>query len=223
MAEDLDQQTKERLSETEERLSNSQLLDADVQSVMGRVSKAVSIGGDLANSTVVTGDNNQINNQYTTINQGTDSGELLDEVNRIVAENQGANRKDLLDKLNRTIKELEDAQQRPVRCKTRSMLITSVGIGLLVGIVRFLAGLQGLELWALDGLMATQKLVSYQIDDRILVIAPNDEEVQAQGSEVNDRGVSFTDDKLAEVLEKVQKYHPVVIGLDLQRPFAAKG
>jgi len=91
----------------------------------------------------------------------------------------------------------------------------------LVGIVRFLAGLQGIELWALDGLMALQQSYAKE-DSRILVVAPDDVEVQQQGQEVNEKGVSFTDDKLAEVLKKIQNYHPTVIGLDLERPFAAK-
>lgn len=212
MAEDLDQ--------IRERFNSSKLSDADVQVWMNRLTIAkdasISIDGNVTNSVLIPGDNNQV-----TLNQGLDFSEVLDGINHILVANQDASRRELLDKLNSTITDAEATQQRPVLCSQRSMLITSIGIGVVVSLVRFLAGLQGLELWALDGLMALQHSYAKE-DSRILVVAPDDVEVQQQGQEVNEKGFSFTDDKLAEVLKKIQNYHPTVIGLDLERPFAAK-
>ncbi|GEM_PF-1308316 len=184
-------------------LLDSKLSEADAQDLMHRLTQvyndgSVEIQGDATESVITTGDHNQV-----TINKSANPRELLDELDRIITR-------------------AEETHQRPVRCKTRSMLITSVGIGVFVSLVRFFVGLPNLELPALDGLMAAQAPF-VQEDSRILVIAPNDEEVQQQGQEVYEKGVSFTDEKLAEVLEKIKTYHPLVIGLDLQRPFSAKG
>lgn len=190
----------------------SKLSDGELHKLMSLLgNRSVSIQGNATEAIIATGNNNTINN---TINNITNNP-----INNMIYNiNQGTDRNKLL----KLIDELEKEQKLPVRCRKRSMLITSVGIGVLLGIMRFLAGLQGLELQALDGLMVTQQRFA-QKDNRILVIAPDDHEVQQQGQEVNDKGISLTDDKLAEVLEKIQKYQPTVIGLDLQRPFAAKG
>ncbi|MBW4695615.1 MAG: CHASE2 domain-containing protein [Lyngbya sp. HA4199-MV5] len=196
MAEGIDQVTT-TLSDTSPAIEVQ-----DVRSKLEQLqsSNSVKVSGDVKQSVITVGDNNST--QFV-INQGTDIRELLKW-------------------LDERITEAEKAHQRPIRCKMQTLLITSVGIGVFIGIVRFFVGLSSLELPALDGLMAAQAPFA-QEDNRILVIAPNDEEVQQQGQEVYEKGVSFTDDKLAEVLEKIRTFHPLVIGLDLQRPFKAKG
>ncbi len=96
------------------------------------------------------------------------------------------------------------------------MAAASVAItGLLMG-VRYLGVLQPLELKAFDQIM---QLRPTEIpDSRLLVVTVTEEDVRSQQSE-KPRG-SLSDKSLSKLLEKLERYQPAAIGLDIYRDYA---
>jgi len=87
--------------------------------------------------------------------------------------------------------------------------IASAAMTAIVVGVRFTGSLQWMELPALDKLM--QLRPPEPIDPRILVVTITDEDLVREG------GISISDKTVGEVIEKLQKYQPKVIGLDIFR------
>ncbi len=85
-----------------------------------------------------------------------------------------------------------------------SLFVTSLVLG-----VRNLGGLQLLELRAFDQMIRLQP--SAEPDPRILVVAITEADIQAQNR------WPLSDQTVAQVLAKLQKYRPKVIGLDIHR------
>ncbi|MGB3639195.1 MAG: CHASE2 domain-containing protein, partial [Rivularia sp. (in: cyanobacteria)] len=96
------------------------------------------------------------------------------------------------------------------------MAAASVAItGLLMG-VRYLGVLQPLELKTFDQIM---QLRPTEIpDSRLLVVTVTEEDVRSQQSE-KPRG-SLSDKSLSKLLEKLERYQPAAIGLDIYRDYA---
>ncbi len=96
------------------------------------------------------------------------------------------------------------------------MAVASVAItGLLMG-VRYLGVLQPLELKAFDQLMQLRPVE--KPDSRLLVITVTEEDVRSQQAE-KPRG-SLSDKYLSQLLEKLERYQPAAIGLDIYRDYA---
>lgn len=89
------------------------------------------------------------------------------------------------------------------------VLVASVLITALLLQVRQLGGLQPLELGAFDQMVRLQ--ADAGSDPRLLVVAITEADIQAL------KQWPLSDQTVAQVLEKLQHYHPKVIGLDLYR------
>lgn len=112
----------------------------------------------------------------------------------------------------------QQSTQQPVkrRFALSLALLTSVIVtGLVMG-VRYLGGLQPLELAAFDQLMRSRP--QEQPDSRILVVHITEEDVQAQAQDKR-RG-SLSDESLSKLLAKISQYQPQAIGLDIYRDYS---
>lgn len=91
-----------------------------------------------------------------------------------------------------------------------SIVITAIVIGM-----RWLAILQPLELWAFDQLLRLRP--QENPDPRLLVVTITEKDIQSQGEEWR-RG-SLSDNRLNQLLAKLESYQPQAIGLDIYRDF----
>ncbi|MEH2388045.1 MAG: CHASE2 domain-containing protein [Nostoc sp.] len=94
------------------------------------------------------------------------------------------------------------------------LLMSMVMTGILTG-VRYLGVLQPLELSAFDQLLRLRP--PEKPDSRLLIVTVTEEDVQAQKQE-KPQG-SLSDKSLAQLLEKLERYQPQVIGLDIYRDY----
>ncbi len=110
-------------------------------------------------------------------------------------------------------------QQQPVKHRLIpfALLTSLIMTGLVVG-VRYLGIFQPLELAAFDQLLRSRP--QEKPDSRILVINITEEDVQAQLQEKR-RG-SLSDESLTKLLEKISKYQPQAIGLDIYRDYSVE-
>ncbi|MEA5467158.1 sensor histidine kinase [Leptothoe sp. PORK10 BA2] len=96
--------------------------------------------------------------------------------------------------------------------KTASVSLGSYVLGMIViGVVcltRSLGLLQGFEWWAFDTFLRLRPAAS--IDERVVVIAIEEEDFQRYGNSIPDRA-------LAELLQTLGQYQPRAIGMDLFR------
>ncbi|MBR8835091.1 MAG: CHASE2 domain-containing protein [Stigonema ocellatum SAG 48.90 = DSM 106950] len=95
-------------------------------------------------------------------------------------------------------------------------LLVSVAITALVMGVRYLGVLQPLELRAFDQLLRLRP--DEQPDSRLLIVTVTEEDVQAQSQE--QRRGSLSDQSLNKLLDKLEVYQPLMIGLDIYRDYA---
>ncbi len=105
----------------------------------------------------------------------------------------------------------------PTRGELKMMLLTSIAVTTFIFGIRWLSWLQPLELWAFDRLM--QLRTTESPDSRLLVITISEQDIQSQGDEL--RHGSLGEVTLNQLLEKLEKAQPRVIGLDLYRDFPA--
>ena len=103
----------------------------------------------------------------------------------------------------------------PWRRLSWSLLTTSILVTVGMMSLRWLGGLQPLELWAFDQLLRLRP--QEQADNRLLVITITEAELQAQGEAT--RRSSLSDQTLSQLLERLHTYQPDVIGLDIYRDF----
>jgi CHASE2 domain-containing sensor protein len=97
---------------------------------------------------------------------------------------------------------------RPRKLKLRhAVLITLAVTGLVLG-ARSLGWLQPMELWAYDQFMQHQTHVA--TDPNLLIVAVDKADIQRFGKPLSDRA-------LYQLLVKLEKYQPKVIGLDIFR------
>ncbi len=94
------------------------------------------------------------------------------------------------------------------------LLMSMVMTGILTG-VRYLGVLQPLELSAFDQLLRLRP--PEKPDSRLLIVTVTEEDVQAQKQE-KPQG-SLSDKSLAQLVEKLERYQPQVIGLDIYRDY----
>lgn len=105
----------------------------------------------------------------------------------------------------------------PPRCKPRTVALASLGITGLVVLARFLQLLQSSELWSYDRFI--QLRANPKPSDKVLVIKVDDPDIADQQAEEGKSKVigSFSNKKLAEVLERVEQLNPAAVGLDIYR------
>ncbi|MEQ9552647.1 MAG: CHASE2 domain-containing protein [Coleofasciculus sp. G3-WIS-01] len=109
-------------------------------------------------------------------------------------------------------------RQKPRSWKSRSLQLlaslTGAGVAMGVGLVGVL---QPLEMKAFDHFIQIRPQQESP-DSRLLMITITGRDVQAQSS-AQRQGLSLTNAKLAQLLEKLAQYQPRVIALDLYRDF----
>lgn len=109
-------------------------------------------------------------------------------------------------------------RQKPRSWKSRSLqlLASLTGAGMAMG-VGLVGVLQPLEMKVFDHFMQIRPQQESP-DPRLLMITITGRDVQAQSS-AQRQGLSLTNAKLAQLLEKLAQYQPRVIALDLYRDF----
>ena len=112
----------------------------------------------------------------------------------------------------RNAAQLPDRQGVTNRVAFSLILLVSMAITALLMGVRYLGMMQPLELQAFDQLLRLRP--DEPQDPRLLVITVTEEDVQAQKEQ---RQGSLSDQSLNKLLEKLEGYQPVVIGLDIYR------
>jgi CHASE2 domain-containing sensor protein len=101
----------------------------------------------------------------------------------------------------------------------RNALIASVVITTLVIGVRYLGILQESELRAYDRFMQLRPGIE-RTDPRLLIITVDEADIRYQNQKgMSSRG-SLSDEALQQLLQKLDKYKPTTIGLDIYRDFA---
>ncbi|MBD2002740.1 MULTISPECIES: CHASE2 domain-containing protein [Cyanophyceae] len=104
----------------------------------------------------------------------------------------------------------------PRKPKLLAVLLASLIITILLVGLRSHSVLEPLELWAYDRFMQLKSVPP--LDKRILIVAVNDEDVN-----VKQFKKPLSDRVVTQLLTKLEKYQPQVIGLDIQRPEATGG
>ncbi|MCG8368422.1 MAG: CHASE2 domain-containing protein [Pseudanabaenales cyanobacterium] len=94
---------------------------------------------------------------------------------------------------------------------TASLVVTAMVLG-----VRQLGGLQQWELQTFDQLIRLRP--AEKLDPRLVIVSVTETDVQNQDPQER-RGSSLSDRTLTQLLDKLQSYHPRVIGLDIYRDF----
>jgi CHASE2 domain-containing sensor protein len=125
-------------------------------------------------------------------------------------------------------KELQSPEALSLRPSARSQLVRvlcfSVMITALMCGLRFLGLLQASELQAFDQMMRSRLIIKDEgPDPRLLVVTIDDADLaqQRQNGESLNRS-SLSDQSLNRLLEKLQRYQPLAIGLDIYREFPAE-
>lgn len=110
---------------------------------------------------------------------------------------------------------LQNRQPLSRRCNLRAVFLTSMVVTSIIMGVRHLGMLQPVELQAFDHL--TRLRPDENPDPRLLVITVTEADIQAQNQE--QRRGSLSDLALNQLLQKLEKYQPRAIGLDIYRDY----
>lgn len=99
-----------------------------------------------------------------------------------------------------------------------SILLTSLLVTTLVMGVRYFGYLQASELQAFDHFMQLRsRFVIEQPDKRLLIITIDEADIRYQINKGMQMRWSLSDEALAQLLDKLDKYQPLTIGLDIYR------
>ncbi|XHX81196.1 MAG: CHASE2 domain-containing protein [Stenomitos frigidus ULC029] len=90
----------------------------------------------------------------------------------------------------------------------------------IVTVVRILGLMQPLEFAAYDQMMLRLKPSEKQ-DERLLIVAVNDQDILEQSKRNEPGAGTIKDPSLQKLIQKLQQYKPHVIGLDVLRDFSA--
>ncbi len=101
------------------------------------------------------------------------------------------------------------------KCNLPTVLFMSVIIAASTLILRYLGIFQTAELQTLDQMLRLRP--KQEQDSRLLVVEITEKDIQSYQQEIVRGTKSIPDNKLAELLHKLQRYQPRVIGLDLYR------
>ncbi|NEO46114.1 MAG: CHASE2 domain-containing protein [Moorea sp. SIO4A3] len=121
---------------------------------------------------------------------------------------------DLIRNISNPIDDQDNLKHKP---KLPRVLLVSLMVTIAVITMRSLGLLQGSELRAFDHLMGLRP--PEKPDERVLVIAVDEPDIQYQEKMGWSRKGSLSDTALAELLRKLNRYQPRVIGLDIYHDF----
>lgn len=108
---------------------------------------------------------------------------------------------------------LEEVSHRPLLSWRKILLSSLLATGIIVG-VRELGLLESWELWGYDRLLRQRP--PEQPDRRLLLITITEDDVQSQP--ISERGAaSLSDQSLVQLIDKLHRGKPLVIGLDIYR------
>jgi CHASE2 domain-containing sensor protein len=99
----------------------------------------------------------------------------------------------------------------------QKLILKALLVTIAIALIRSLGWLQSYELKALDLLLKTQS--SEARDERFLLITISEEDIQYQETQGMLRRDSLSDLALDRVLETIQKYQPIAIGLDIYHDY----
>lgn len=103
-----------------------------------------------------------------------------------------------------------------VRCKPRTVLLTSLGMTMLVVLIRAFQVFQPLELSFYDSLIRS-RFSPPKPSDRFLIVKVTKQDAEAQEKRGEAMTYSLSNVTLAKLLQKVQTLKPTAIGLDIYR------
>jgi CHASE2 domain-containing sensor protein/class 3 adenylate cyclase len=106
-------------------------------------------------------------------------------------------------------------QRKPSYKTILGVLCTSFIWSIAILGIRWLGGLQAVELWSFDQL--TRLRPHEKPDDRILVVTVTAQDLIEQSAD--SRRSSLSDQNLLKLLQKIEPFKPRVIGLDIYRDF----
>ncbi len=101
----------------------------------------------------------------------------------------------------------------------KALLVVSVFLVTLLTSIRYLGIIQPWELNAYDHLMQLRPYE--QPDRRLLIVTVGESDIKYQIEQGMDMRWSLSDQGLSEVLEKLEQYEPISIGLNIYRDFPA--
>ena len=111
-------------------------------------------------------------------------------------------------------------QVLPSKRRLRELLSRSLVVTILLMVMRYLGGLQPMELWAFDRLMRLRSsVVEEGRDRRLLVVTIDQEDIQYQNEQGMERDGSLSDRALALLLKKLEQYQAQTIGLDIYHDY----
>lgn len=106
-------------------------------------------------------------------------------------------------------------QHKQPHTSVLGVLCTSLMWSIAILGIRWLGGLQAIELWSFDQL--TRLRPHEKPDDRVLVITVTAQDLIQQSTD--SRRSSLSDQNLLKLLQKIEPFEPRVIGLDIYRDF----
>ena len=134
------------------------------------------------------------------------AGTILEEINRLKQDQAEVHKKDP-----------RWSKLLPLRrCKRRTVLWTSLGMTILVFLVRAFQVFQPFELNFYDQLIRNRRNPS-ELDDRFLIVTVTQQDVEAQEKAGEWVKGSLSNATLTRLLERVEELNPVAIGLDFYR------
>jgi CHASE2 domain-containing sensor protein/class 3 adenylate cyclase len=109
-------------------------------------------------------------------------------------------------------------QRKTLQTSVLWVLGASLGWSLVLSGVRWVGGLQSIELWSFDQLMRLRP--PEKPDNRILVITVTAQDLLKQSAD--SRRSSLSDQNLLQLLNKIEPFEPRAIGLDIYRDFTVQ-
>jgi CHASE2 domain-containing sensor protein len=117
-----------------------------------------------------------------------------------------------------TVEEVSTQNTVPsLKTKLLKVLISSFIVALSTITLRYLGIFEKIELQSFDQML--QLKPKEDLDSRVVVVEITEEDIQSR-QEITLGAKSISDSTLAKLLNKLQKYQPQVIGLDIYRDFA---
>ncbi len=111
-------------------------------------------------------------------------------------------------------------QVLPSKRRLRELLSRSLVVTILLMVMRYLGGLQPMELWAFDRLMRLRSsVVEEGRDRRLLVVTIDEKDIQYQNEQGMERNGSLSDRALTLLLEKLERDRAQTIGLDIYHDY----
>jgi CHASE2 domain-containing sensor protein len=116
------------------------------------------------------------------------------------------------------IRSFKKGKRADIKYFFRTVLVTSIIVTLFLLGVRHLGMLENFELQAYDHLIQLRPLE--KPDSRLLIVTIDEADIVYQNQKSMNLRWSLSDAALAKLLEKLEQYHAVAIGIDIYRDFS---